>query len=280
MSSSPSGVVAFARPSTSCSRPSRPSGGPSPPHDRSARRRGRLAARVVGRRPRRGAAVGARRDAVGGQWTPADDVAAWLGWLDLPQGDVRQGWRDREPAAAVRRDGYRRAAVLGMGGSSLARSSSGRLFDGETELRVCDSTHPDAVAAFAAGPRRAEDHSLRVVEVGDHDRNAGLPAALADSRPGARFRGHHRSRDAPGRAGPRPGVPRHRGWRAAVGGRYSALSVFGLVPAALRGVDVAEAPGRGEDDGGRLRPAPDNRASSSPPPSARLRSRAATSSRF
>ncbi len=46
-------------PSTSCSRPSSTSGGPSPPHDRSARRRRRLAARALGNRPRRGAAVGA-----------------------------------------------------------------------------------------------------------------------------------------------------------------------------------------------------------------------------
>lgn len=76
------------------------------------------------------------------------EVAAWLGWLDLPETMAARVGDIRNLAAGVASDGYRRAAVLGMGGSSLAPELCARLFEGATELRVCDSTHPDAMRGF------------------------------------------------------------------------------------------------------------------------------------
>ena len=82
-----------------------------------------------------------------------DDVAAWLGWLDLPEAMSARVGELEHLARDVREDGYRRAAVLGMGGSSLAPELFSRVFaraaavDG-LELRILDSTHPDVVRGF------------------------------------------------------------------------------------------------------------------------------------
>ncbi|MBA3587851.1 MAG: hypothetical protein H0W41_09475, partial [Chloroflexi bacterium] len=92
---------------------------------------------------------------------PAQEVAAWLGWLDLPEAMSERVSELEHLARDVREDGYRRAAVLGMGGSSLAPDLFSRVFgwaggpdangaasaDG-LELRILDSTHPDVVRGF------------------------------------------------------------------------------------------------------------------------------------
>lgn len=169
---------------------------------------------------------------------PPADVAAWLGWLDLPETMTTRLAEIRHLAAAVERDGYRRAAVLGMGGSSLAPELCGRLFDGRAELRVCDSTHPDAVRAFRSWATSSRTLLCVSSKSGTTTESLAFHASLADAVPALDFV-----------AITDPGTPladlaRTQEFRAivegdpSVGGRYSALSAFGLVPAALRGVDV------------------------------------------
>ncbi len=169
---------------------------------------------------------------------PADEVAEWLGWLDLPAMMGERIDEIRNLAAAVSRDGYRRAAVLGMGGSSLAPELCGRLFDGMTDLRVCDSTHPDAVRGFRAWATAARSIQFVSSKSGTTTETLAFHAAMAEAVPALDFV-----------AITDPGTPltdlaRAQEFRAivegepSVGGRYSALSVFGLVPAAVRGVDV------------------------------------------
>ena len=58
----------------------------------------------------------------------AEEVAAWLGWLDLPEAMSARVAELEHLARDVREDGYRRAAVLGMGGSSLAPELFSRVF--------------------------------------------------------------------------------------------------------------------------------------------------------
>jgi transaldolase/glucose-6-phosphate isomerase len=169
---------------------------------------------------------------------PADEVAEWLGWLDLPAMMGERIDEIRNLAAAVSRDGYRRAAVLGMGGSSLAPELCGRLFDGMTDLRVCDSTHPDAVRGFRAWATAIRSIQFVSSKSGTTTETMAFHAAMAEVVPALDFV-----------AITDPGTPltdlaRAQEFRAivegepSVGGRYSALSVFGLVPAAIRGVDV------------------------------------------
>lgn len=193
-----------------------------------------------------------------------------LGWLDLPEAaaEVLAAF-----AEEVRRDGLRRLVLLGMGGSSLAPEVfSGVLGprSGYPELTVLDSTHPDAVRAVrrdldaTGGPERTlflvASKSGTTVETLSLFRYFWAEVAAATPEPGRRFA-----------AVTDPGTPladlaAERGFRRVflappdVGGRYSALSVFGLVPAAVTGLDTGRLGARA---GGELRdrlraPAPEN----------------------
>ena len=166
------------------------------------------------------------------------DVAAWLGWLDLPDAMGQRVGEIRNLVAGVARDGYRRAAVLGMGGSSLAPELCALLFDGAAELRVCDSTHPDAVRGFRSWATAARSLLCVSSKSGTTSETLAFHASLADVVPALDFV-----------AITDPDTPlaelaRAQEFRAivegepSVGGRFSALSVFGLIPAALRGADV------------------------------------------
>ena len=176
------------------------------------------------------------------------ELGAWLGWLDLPT-----SMQDRAPelerlAREVRDDGYTRAAVLGMGGSSLAPELFARLFGDPLgaplaasrglELRVLDSTHPDAVRGFQQWADAARTLFCVSSKSGTTTEPNAFQAAMSEHAPALDFV-----------AITDPGTPladlaRAQGFRAildgepSVGGRYSALSAFGLFPAALHGVDL------------------------------------------
>ena len=178
-------------------------------------------------------------------------VAAWLGWLDLPEAMAGRVAELEHLARDVREDGYRRAAVLGMGGSSLAPELFSRVFMAETagsdgeatragfELRVLDSTHPDAVRGFRSWASQARTLFIVSSKSGSTTEPNAFQAAMSEIAPALDFL-----------AITDPGTPLAELARAQefrgiveappdVGGRYSALTVFGLVPAALAGVDVA-----------------------------------------
>jgi transaldolase / glucose-6-phosphate isomerase len=181
-----------------------------------------------------------------------DAVAAWLGWLDLPETMSARATELAHFARHVREDGYRRAAVLGMGGSSLAPELFSRVFgwaggvagsgaasaDG-LELRILDSTHPDAVRGFRSWASEHRTLFLVSSKSGSTTEPNAFQAAMSEIAPALDFV-----------AITDPGTPlaelaRAQEFRAIVeappdvGGRYSALTVFGLVPAALHGIDVS-----------------------------------------
>jgi glucose-6-phosphate isomerase len=182
----------------------------------------------------------------------AEEVAAWLGWLDLPEAMSARVAELEHLARDVREDGYRRAAVLGMGGSSLAPELFSRVFawaggpsgngaasaDG-LELRILDSTHPDAVRGFRSWA--SEQRTLFCVssKSGTTTEPNAYQAAMSEVAPALDFV----AITDPGTA--LADLARAQEFRAIVeappdvGGRYSALTVFGLLPAALVGVDVA-----------------------------------------
>jgi glucose-6-phosphate isomerase len=177
-------------------------------------------------------------------WGPEAEPEAKirLGWLDLGQA------RELLPRLAALRaelaaDGIDRVVLAGMGGSSLAPEVICRTAD--ARLVVLDTTDPGQVAAaFAADLERTvvvvSSKSGGTVETDSHRRAAWAAFQAAGVEDVGR---HFVAVTDPG--SPLAATAQEAGFRAViladpdVGGRYSALTAFGLVPAALAGVDVA-----------------------------------------
>jgi transaldolase / glucose-6-phosphate isomerase len=172
-------------------------------------------------------------------WTGSDDNR-WLGWLDEPA-RMSERLPDVLAFAEEARAAYDTTVLLGMGGSSLAPEVLRRTF-GVEGFHVLDTTHPAAVRRLAGDLDPARTLFLVSSKSGttletrchlDFFWNLGGErgeAFVAITDPGSELEA----------------VARERGFRAifpgepTIGGRYSALSAFGLVPAALMGVDVED----------------------------------------
>jgi transaldolase/glucose-6-phosphate isomerase len=171
------------------------------------------------------------------------EIASRLGWLDLPE---KMASRTEEMIAfadEVRGAGYERVVLLGMGGSSLAPETFAKVFGssaGFPSLSVLDSTDP----AFIAATERAAPLAATFFLVSS---KSGTTLETSDLF--AYFWAKTGGRGEQFAAITDPGTPlaalaAERKLRRIfenppdVGGRYSALSYFGLVPAALVGVDV------------------------------------------
>jgi len=171
-------------------------------------------------------------------WTGADE-ARWLGWLDEPR-----RMRERVPelaafAGGLADDGIDTVVLLGMGGSSLAPEVL-RLTFGAGGFHVLDTTHPAAIRALEA--RLDFDRTLFV--------SASKSGSTLETRSHTDFFWErHGKRGDRFAAVTDPGsqleaLAKERGFRhvfagePTIGGRYSALSPFGIVPAALMGIDV------------------------------------------
>jgi transaldolase/glucose-6-phosphate isomerase len=181
-------------------------------------------------------------------WT-GDDEASWLGWLDVTEEQIVHPIELRNLAKEVWSAGFKDILLLGMGGSSLCpevlRMTFGKIA-GYPDLHVLDSTDPAQVKAFedkvdiartlfivssksgstlepnlfkqyffertkqAVGADNAGSHFIAITDPGSKMQQV----AQAD-----RFRHIFLG-------------------RSSIGGRYSALSYFGMVPAAAIGVDT------------------------------------------
>jgi glucose-6-phosphate isomerase len=171
-------------------------------------------------------------------WTGADE-AQWLGWLDEPA-----RMRERVPeivafADEVADDELDAVVLLGMGGSSLAPEVLRRTFGGES-FHVLDTTHPNAIRSLEASI--------------DLDRTLFISASKSGStletrshtdyfwersgKQGARFVAITDPGSELERTAAERGFRRVFSGEPTIGGRYSALSPFGIVPAALMGIDV------------------------------------------
>lgn len=179
-------------------------------------------------------------------WTGGEE-ARWLGWLRIVEEMRGQAAALRRLADDARGAGFRHALVLGMGGSSLCpevlRATFGALPD-RPDLIVLDSTVPAQVRSFAAriDPARTlfvvSSKSGSTVEPNvfkqfffELVRSTGIAPGerfVAVTDPGTKLDALAR---AEGFRHVLPGVP-------SIGGRYSALSSFGMAPAAVMGLDV------------------------------------------
>jgi transaldolase/glucose-6-phosphate isomerase len=183
-------------------------------------------------------------------WTGSDE-AQWLGWLDITEQQLAQLELFKKIAADVKKAKFKHALLLGMGGSSLCpevlRLTFGKI-KGFPELHVLDSTDPAQIKAIEAkvdlksticivssksgstlepniykqyfferiakkvGPKEVGNRFIAITDPGSKMQQV----AEADKFRNIFF-----------------GVP-------SIGGRYSALSNFGMIPAAVMGLDVAK----------------------------------------
>ena len=171
-------------------------------------------------------------------WTGKDE-AQWFGWLDEPL-------RMEEQLDAIKRlaDTWSGAVddivLCGMGGSSLAPEVLRRLFD-VRNFHVLDTTHPAAIRALESGLDLdrtafvASSKSGTTLETRSHleyfwEKTKRPERFAAVTDPGSDL--EHTARER-GFAGVFNGEP-------TIGGRYSALSPFGIVPAVLMGIDAKQ----------------------------------------
>jgi glucose-6-phosphate isomerase len=182
-------------------------------------------------------------------WKPEPkEIANRLGWLDSPQAMQNRLSEIAAVVEGVRADGFKFAMLLGMGGSSLAPEVFRKVFgaaDGFLDLAVLDSTDPGAVLACAE--RLDLGRTIFIVST----KSGGTVETfsfmkyfynLVAENLGAAAGKHFLAITDPGSA--LADLAREHHFRHAflndpeIGGRYSALSCFGLVPAALIGMDV------------------------------------------
>ena len=181
----------------------------------------------------------------------APEIVDRLGWLtvgSLMAAELEALRRFGEEVASS----YDRVVLLGMGGSSLAPEVLWRAFgrrEGFPTFRMLDTTHPRAVR--------------RVGDEGDPHRTLFIVASKSGTtiETDSLFRYFWERTDRQGRhfvaitdAGtPLDRMATERGFRRTfrnppdIGGRFSALSFFGLVPAALMGIDIATLLARAEE---------------------------------
>ena len=171
-------------------------------------------------------------------WTDSGEDR-WLGWLDVVT-RMRQHVDELNAFAESATEQFHDCVLLGMGGSSLAPEVMRRTY-GVESFQVLDTTHPEAIRRLEREIDLeqtlflASSKSGSTVETRSHleyfwERTGGRGLQfVAITDPGSEL-------DA---------LAHERGFRAVfpgepeIGGRYSALSMFGIVPAALMGVDLA-----------------------------------------
>jgi hypothetical protein len=166
-------------------------------------------------------------------WTGTDE-AQWLGWLDEPL-RMRQRLDELGEVAETATD-VDDVVLLGMGGSSLAPEVLRRAFERD-RFHVLDTTHPKAIRRLADSLDL--DRTFFVV--------SSKSGGTLETRSQFDFfweRGARRAVVITDPGSPLEQLGQARGLRVVageptIGGRYSALSPFGLVPAALMGIDVS-----------------------------------------
>jgi transaldolase / glucose-6-phosphate isomerase len=180
--------------------------------------------------------------------SPAEDIelSNRLGWLNLPSLMQKHLGQLNEFAEEIKKE-FDNIVLLGMGGSSLAPEVFSKTFGkkkGYPALKVLDSTHPLSVRSIL------DNYNLNKTLFVVSSKSGGTTETMSffyafyeslsksDSNPGKHFiaiTDEGSSLDI---------LARDKNFRkifitpGEVGGRYSALTYFGLVPAALIGIDI------------------------------------------
>ena len=177
------------------------------------------------------------------------EIVDRLGWLSVASDMREQVENLREFATGIKDALYKHIVLLGMGGSSLGpeviRQTLGS-GDGYPRLIVLDSTMPSAVRAVerAIDPARTlfvvSSKSGETIEPNSfykHFRSL-VAEAVGEADAGSHFVAVTDAGTSLVKLGNEEGFRRVFEAPPDIGGRYSVLSLFGLVPAALAGVDI------------------------------------------
>jgi len=181
-------------------------------------------------------------------WTNSDE-SAWLGWLGITDDQISRQDQFGKIAQDVRAAGFMHAVLLGMGGSSLCvevfKLTYGRI-QGYPETLVLDSTDPAQIrdvesrinlarALFIVSSKSGSTLEPNIFKQYFYERVKQVVGAaeagkrfIAITDPGSKMQ---QVAESSGFRHIFFGVP-------SIGGRYSALSNFGMIPAAIQGLDV------------------------------------------
>lgn len=186
-------------------------------------------------------------------WPQADHPQNWLGWLNVPEKMLEQVEQLQERAKTA--GGFRDVVLMGMGGSSLCpdvlRNTFGVIPE-HPRLHVLDTTDPQTIAALRA--RLDVEHTLFIASSksgGTTETLSHLAYFWEEALDNPKREGNFAVVTDPGSS--LEGLAAERDFRwiwdnpTDIGGRYSALSYFGLVPGAMMGVDVRELLERAEE---------------------------------
>ena len=172
-----------------------------------------------------------------------------LGWLDLPIKSKKLVKETSQLRDDILKAGYKYVFILGMGGSSLAPEVYKLVFGSKTglELIIVNSTDPDQIRNLTRSrPLRTSLFIVSSKSGGTSEVNAFLEYFWQKCKKefGHRIGDHFVAITDPGTSLEQTALARN--FRKIfladpdVGGRYSALTAFGLVPAALLGIDIED----------------------------------------
>ena len=190
-------------------------------------------------------------------WTNTDE-SKWLGWLGVIEDQISNRDRFTKVAEDVRAAGFTHAALLGMGGSSLCvevlKLTYGKV-KGSPEMFILDSTDPAQIrdleskldlakTIFIVSSKSGSTLEPNIFKQYFFERVKSVVGAaevgkhfIAITDPGSKMQ----------QVAERDGFRHIFFGLPSIGGRYSALSNFGVIPAAIQGIDVAKFLDRAEE---------------------------------
>jgi transaldolase / glucose-6-phosphate isomerase len=190
-------------------------------------------------------------------WTNTDE-SKWLGWLTIVAEQIAQHDKLKKVAADIEKAGFTHCVLLGMGGSSLCVEVFAKTYGhepGRPQMHVLDSTDPAQIRTieknidinktiFIVASKSGSTLEPNIFKQFFYDL---VTKAVGAAEAGKRFiattdPGSHMQKvaEADHFRNIFYGVP-------SIGGRYSALSNFGMVPAAIQGVGIAKFLERAEE---------------------------------
>ncbi len=180
-----------------------------------------------------------------------DDEAKWLGWLDIVERQLAEKQKFADFQTEIKAENFSHILLLGMGGSSLCPevlSFTYQKQSGFPDLHILDSTDPAQIRAveskidlaktlFFVSSKSGSTLEPNIFQAYFFDR---VSQAIGEDKAGSRFVAITDPNSKMQSVAEANNFRRIFFGDAEIGGRYSALSDFGMIPLAAMGVDVSD----------------------------------------